>query len=110
MTYYLLFAGKFEPSGIKCSSLALEVSRKLQDTFDEKLKFSSLKKEGHWKISYLNVRSLYAHCKDVARDNIMMDSDMFCLGETWLNCQSEVLFGGFNGHFASFGRTVVNSM
>ena len=56
------------------------------------------------KISYVNVRSLYAHCGDVMRDNIMMNSDIFSVGETWLNCESEVSFNGFKGYFASFGR------
>ena len=56
------------------------------------------------KISYLNIKSLYAHCGDVARDNIMMNSDVFSVGETWLSCESEVSFSGFDGYFASFGR------
>ena len=50
------------------------------------------------------MKSLYAHCGDVAKDNIIMDSDIFSLGETWLHCPSEVSFSGFVGHFASFGR------
>ena len=99
-----LFSGKFDPSGIKCSSLALEESKRLQCSFDEKIKITSAKKDGHWKISYLNVKSLYAHCGDVVRDNIMMDSDLISLGETWLHFQSEVSFSGFKGYFANFGR------
>ena len=99
-----LFSGKFDPSGIKCSSLALEVSKDLQCSFDEKIRIASAKKDGHWKISYMNVKSLYAHCGDVVRDNVLMDSDLISLGETWLHCQSEVTLSAFKGYFANFGR------
>ena len=33
-----------------------------------------------------------------------MDSDMFGLGETWLQQDQEVHFNGFRGYFANFGR------
>ena len=57
----------------------------------------------HWKISFLNVSSLYAHLQDVARDNYLMDSDVFSLGETWLHQGTEIHLNGYNGIFANYG-------
>ena len=55
-------------------------------------------------ISYLNVRSLYAHQHDVERDNILMTSDVFSLGETWLHPGSKVHIDGYNSFHANSGH------
>ena len=97
------FLGNFDPSGIKCSSLALEQSRKLLCQFKDEMKSKSDKRQFYWKISYLNVHSLYAHGHDVAKDNFLMDSDVFALGETWLHFEARINFEGYHGFFANFG-------
>ena len=58
----------------------------------------------HWIVSYLNVRSLKCHEKDVAIDNELMKSDIFSLGETWLKPQETINFDQYVGHFANFGK------
>ena len=67
------------------------------------MKSKSEERQHHWKISYLNVSSLYAHGNDVARDNFLLDSDVFALGETWLHFETEINFEGYRGCFANFG-------
>ena len=48
--------------------------------------------------------SLNAHKNDVKKDNLLMDSDIFGLGETWLEIGSGAQFSNFAGFFANFGR------
>ena len=57
-----------------------------------------------WKISYLNVRSLNAHCEDVRKDNFLIDSDILGLGETHLKEEEVVPIDEFFGVFANFGK------
>ena len=44
------------------------------------------------------------HRKDIALDNIIMNTDMFGLAETWLEEDQQVHFNGFDGYFANFGN------
>ena len=90
-------------NGIKCSSTALEESKRLQLHYETSIKADQEKKKGCWKISYLNVRSLNAHFHDVTNDNILMESDVFSLGETWLYRDANVKYHSFEGHFANVG-------
>ena len=98
-----IFSGQFDPKGIRCSTLALEETKRLLHQYQTQIETRMKERQSHWMISYLNVRSLYAHNHDVARDNILMMSDVFCLGETWLHHGSRVHFEGFVDFHATFG-------
>ena len=50
------------------------------------------------------MKSSDGHRVDVAHDNILMDSDMFGLGETWLDKDKKVEFDNYNGYFSNFGN------
>ena len=96
--------GKVDPAGIHASPEALEETKRLDKIFDDNVKKQNDLKESHWIISYLNVRSLKCHKEDVKIDNVIMESDVFSLGETWLNPGETVNFDSYTGHFANFGR------
>ena len=96
--------GKVDASGIHASTEALRESRRLDNIFDEDVKKQIDLKESHWVISYLNVRSLRCHQKDVEIDNAIMESDVFSFGETWLKPGEAIDFSGCNGFFANVGR------
>ena len=102
----IFIAGELDVNEIKCDPNALEESNRLDEMFDQSVEKEQERRSQHWKISYLNVRSMKAadgHAKDVAKDNFIMDSDIFGLGETWLEEDQEVHFEGFSGYFANFG-------
>ena len=96
--------GKVDPAGIHASPEALEENERLDKIFDENVKKQKDLKETHWIITYLNVRSLKCHKKDVAIDTDLMESDIFSVGETWLKPKETVDFDGFVGHFANFDK------
>ena len=96
--------GKVDPAGIHASPEELEETKRLDKIFDDNVKKQNDLKESHWIISYLNVRSLKCHKEDVKIDNVIMESDVFSLGETWLNPGETVNFDSYTGHFANFGR------
>ena len=50
------------------------------------------------------MKSADGHAKDVERDNVIMDADMFGLGETCLEKGSEVHFEGYSSYFANYGK------
>ena len=96
--------GKVDPKGIHASPDALKESNRLDQIFDENVKKESQLQERHWVISYLNIRSLKCHRKDVMIDNVLMQSDVLSFGETWLNPGETIDFDGYLGHFANGGR------
>ena len=103
----LFIAGKLDVAQIKCDPNALKESKRLATIFDLAEKKRTEKRLNCWKISYLNVRSMKTasgHAEDVAKDNFIMDSDMFGLGETWLEEDNKVDYPGFFSHFANFGK------
>ena len=104
----LYITKNFSPAQIKCDEkYSLPEAKRLDKVFDENMRAKKEHRKNHFKISYLNVRSLKAsdgHRKDIAFDNIMMDTDLFGLGETWLQQDQEVYFSDFNGYFANFGN------
>ena len=102
----LFIVGDFSIEQIKCDLAALAESNKLQQIFDDWESAQNHERAKHWKISYLNVRSMKSadgHREDVKADNFIMDTDMFGLGETWLEQDSKVEYDGFSSHFANFG-------
>ena len=102
----IYISGKLDVSKISCDPKALEESKRLEEIFNHSEKEKEEKRRKCIKISYLNVQSMKSadgHAKDVERDNVMMDADMFGLGETWLEKGSEVHFDGYSGYFANFG-------
>jgi hypothetical protein len=103
----LYIAGDFSTEQIKCDPAALKESNRLLEIFDNSQKEQLEKRAGVWKISFLNVRSMKStdgHREDVRSDNFLMDSDMFCLGETWLEKDDKVNYAGYSGYFANFGN------
>lgn len=103
--YYI--AGHFDVKQIKCNLDALAETNRLQKIFDDSEKEQRDQRKNVWRISYLNVRSLKSsngHREDVKSDNFIMDTDLFGLGETWLQQDNKVNFVGFSGYFANFGN------
>ena len=103
----IYISGKLDVNLIQCDPKALEESKRLEEVFNQSEKEKEEKREKCVKISYLNVRSIKSadgHAKDVERDNVIMDADMFGLGETCLEMGTEVHFDGYSGHFASIGK------
>ena len=96
--------GKIDPAGIHASPIALEATKRLQNIFDERLEKIAALKEKFWKISYLNVRSLRKHFEDLAIDNYIMTSDIFGLGETWLEEDETRMFPGYKEYNSNYGR------
>lgn len=101
---YIVCTGEMDMSAIRCDYAALEESQRLEKIFEKTEQANKDKKANHWKVSYLNVQSLAAHHHDVCNDNVINDSDIMGLGETWLDKNGVINFDGFVGHFASFGR------
>ena len=86
---------------------SLAESKRLEQIFDESYQKEREQRSKVWKVSYLNVRSLKSsdgHREDVAADNLIMEADLFALGETWLEKDCQVHYSGFSGHFANFGN------
>ena len=84
--------GKVDPEGIHASPEALEETKRLDKIFDDNVQKQNDLKESHWIISFLNVRSLKPHKADLEIDNVIMESDIFSLGETWLKPGETVNF------------------
>jgi hypothetical protein len=98
----------FDPSEIKCDEkYSLPESKRLDTVYDDIENSKKERRDKCWKVSYLNVRSLKSadgHREDVASDDIIMGSDMFGLGETWLDEDVQVNYDEFHGYFANFGN------
>ena len=75
---------EMDMQAIRCDPSALAESERLENIFDLAEQQTKSIRNTHWKISFLNVRSLNAHHHDVLNDNIITDSDIIGLGETWL--------------------------
>ena len=103
----LFIAGELDVAQIKCDPNALKESKRLATIFDLAEKERTEQRLDCWKISYLNVRSMKTangHAEDIANDNLIMDSDMLGLGETWLEQDQKKNFDGYSGYFANFGN------
>ena len=103
----IYISGELDVDKISCDQEALEESKRLEEIFNHSKKEEEEKRKKCIKISYINVQSMQSadgHAKDVERDNVIMDADMFGLGETWLEKGSEVHFDGYSGHFANNGK------
>ena len=103
----IYISGELDVSQIKCDPRALEESKRLEEVFNQSEKEKEERRAQCWKISYLNVRSIKSadgHSKDVERDNVIMEADLFGLGETWLEKENEVHFDGYAGCFANYGK------
>ena len=102
--YIACDGGELDTTAIKCNPDALEESKRLEMIFADTEKREKDLKFNHWKISYLNVRSLKAHYQDVCNDNAINNSDIFGLAETWLDENESIHFEGFSSYFANFGK------
>ena len=95
---------EMDMQAIRCDPSALAESERLENIFDLAEQQTKSIRNTHWKISFLNVRSLNAHHHDVLNDNIITDSDIIGLGETWLHHGEERNLEGFFGYFSNFGK------
>ena len=96
--------GPLDKKGIHASVEALEETNRLQAKFDEKVTELDEQDKSFWKVSYLNVRSLKGNEENVRKDNLLLVSDLFGLGETWLEPGEEKFFTDFKGAFSNHGR------
>ena len=95
--------GKLDREGIHASTDALEETNRLQTIFDQNVERLKEKAENFWRISYLNVRNLNWNEEYVRKDNFLLSSDIFALGETWLKPGEVKQFDGSSGFFANHG-------
>ena len=101
---FIVCEGEMDMGAIKCDYAALEESKRLEKIFEKAEQTAQSFKDSHWKISYVNVRSLNAHLLDVIKDNIITESEIVGLGETWLCLDEKINLDGFCGYFANYGR------
>ena len=99
----LFIVGDIDLEEIRCSSMALEESKRLLEAFHEKEEEQRQLLNSHWVFSYLNVRSLKKHYEEVVK-NPILSSDLIAFGETWLLPDDEIEIDGFSSHLASFGH------
>ena len=101
----IFIVGDFDSKGIHCSQIALTESARLLDVFKSMIETENQLRLKSFKVSYLNVRSLNAHFKDIENDRRLMDSDIFVAGETWINPdQDDVTFERFRALHLKVGR------
>ena len=96
----IFIKGEVDFAGISSSILAKLEAKRLNDVFEE----GAIQDQYILRVSYLNIRSLNAHKKDVENDGWLMSSDIIGFGETWLAPNEVVDIQGFHGTFASIGR------
>ena len=96
--------GDFDMSHIRCSDVAKTESERLLKLFEDQMFESTKWRETHYKISYLNVRSLKAHIDDILKDARLLESNILAFGETWLEEEESVELPGFKSYFASHGK------
>ena len=96
--------GDFAATGIRCNSFAKVVSAALDDAFDARV----AQEEEDWNnsiaVSYLNVRSiasLNTSILEVPREEILVRSRIFALGETCLPEGEERKLPGFHDYYQS---------
>ena len=60
----------------------------------------------HFKLVCLNIRSLYKHFSDLKIVNTLLQADIICLTETWLNPNSQnyPLLENFHGYHCAYGN------
>ena len=88
---------KFDPNDIRVNPEALAESERIHEAFEKlKLEEEELYEE-FWTFTFLNVNRLLPHIKHIRSDDVMMKSDIFALGETWLQPGQHVDFEGFIG-------------
>ena len=103
----IFIAGKFVKTGIRSNTLAKHQMQEIDKAFDEKLKLEHESFENNTTISYLNVRSIKSlnnHIEDVSKEPYLMNSTIFCLGETWLSEGEQRTIEGFHDYYNSNGR------
>jgi len=98
----IYICGNFQASGIACSADALNEANRLLEIFEKGS--DQNQQENMFNVSFLNIRSLKKHENDVRIESLLMNADIFCLCETWLNESEYVQFEGFKGIFVNAGR------
>ena len=100
--------GNFTSDSIKCDTIhALPEAERLLELFDKLEKEEKEKKEKLFKISYLNVRSIKSWIgkrEDVLKDDLLLEADILCLAETWLEEGQTFDLNGYKGHFSNGGK------
>ena len=102
----IYISGTLNFEGISCSDAALKESRRLLEEFESMEKESSELLKTHWKLCYLNVRSVKSSTrkKNVLKENFLLSSDVFALSETWLDINDKFEVNGFEETYANGGK------
>ena len=104
---YIIPEPELNVDAIRCDPEALAETERLEKIFDDTRSMETQRREKCWQISFLNVRSIKAldgHREDVSNDELLMNSDLLGLGETWLEEEKTVNFPGFSGYFSTSGQ------
>ena len=80
----IYIAGDFDPSLIKCDKEALKEAKRIEEAVNLREKEEESQIHNEVRVSYLNVRSILPHLPDVQTIPMLMQSEVFALGETWL--------------------------
>ena len=102
----IYLCGTLNFDGISCSNTALLESNRLLTAFDTNEINAMQLSASHWKICYLNVRSVKsdAQKKKVLVEHLLTSSDIFSLGETWLDTEDTFEIEGFASIYANAGK------
>ena len=76
--------GEVDPAGIKVNPEALAETERLYNEFSIIKELEESSYRDFFTISYLNINRLEPHYDDLILDDLFMKSDVFSLGETWL--------------------------
>ena len=80
----IYIAGDFDPTLIKCDKEALKEAKRIDEAVSLREKEENNRIKNEIRVSYLNVRSILPHFPDVKTIPMIMQSEVFALGETWL--------------------------
>ena len=100
----LFILEKLQPEKIKVCPLVLKEYERMNKVCvnNNPTSWSDITVKGI-RVSSLNVRSLRKHLEDVRLDNVLQQSDIICLQETWLEGETLEL-KGYLSYFNSQGR------
>ena len=84
-----------------------ELERLEEISINKKLSERKKDSSGLLKISSLNCRSLKKHYPDISSDDLLLESDMICLQETWLDDNTiieDLMIPNYKLHLNSHGK------
>ena len=100
----IFISGEIDFNGISCSRFALDECARLLKIFKEKQNTEMKEANDCRTISYLNIRSLRNKISEITKTPALIQSNIFSLGETWLEPMETILLDGHQSFFANYGR------